>query len=95
MLDRIVAVAEALVDLDLAEEPLRSHQHGDLGPQNLDRDLPLMLEVGRQEDTSHPAGADLVLDAVAIGQCRLQALHPVGHGWPSGLRLLGPSHATG
>jgi hypothetical protein len=36
--------------------------------QNLDRDFALMLEVVREIDGGHPAGADLALDTVAVGE---------------------------
>ena len=58
-------------DLDLAQEALAADRRGNLRLQDLDRDLPPVLDVVGQVDGGHAAGADLGLDAVAIGRgCR-------------------------
>ena len=54
--------------LDLAEEPLGADDRGELRAQHLDRDLAVVLEVVREIDGGHAAGAELALDAIAIGQ---------------------------
>ena len=41
---------------------------GELGRQNLDRDVALEPEVARAEDDGHPSAADLVLDPVLAAE---------------------------
>ena len=67
-----MGVVEAGGDLDLAEEPLGTECRRELGVQHLDRDLPVVLQVGREIDGGHPAAAELTLDRVAPGEGRLQ-----------------------
>ena len=55
---------------DLAEEPLGADHGGELGAHELDGDLAVVPEVLREVDGRHAAGAELALDAVAVGQCR-------------------------
>ena len=54
--------------LDLSQETLGTYDCSQLGLQDLERDLPLVPEILRQVDRSHPALADLTLDAVAALQ---------------------------
>src|SRR4051794_4176190 len=53
-------------DLDLGEEPLDTEHGAELGAQDLERDLAVVLEVGGEEDGRHAAGAELAFDAVAL-----------------------------
>ena len=55
-------------DFDLAGEAVRSHGHGDLGAQNLERDLAVVLDVLGEIDRGHPALPELALDGVAVGE---------------------------
>ncbi len=54
--------------LDLGQEALGTDDGGQLGLQDLERDLALVLEVVGQVDGGHPALAELVPDDVAVGQ---------------------------
>ena len=69
--------------LDLAEEPLGADHGGELGPQHLDRDLAVVLEVLGEVDGGHAALAELALDAVAVGQRGGEAGSGLVHGCPS------------
>ena len=56
-------------DLDLGEKALITEDGAELGPQHLEGDLAVVLEVGGQIDGRHPAGAQRAFDAVAITEC--------------------------
>ena len=66
--------------LDLAEKPLGAEHRGELGMQHLDGDLTPVPEVVREIHGRHAAGAELPLDAIAVGeggaQARELAIHP-------------------
>ena len=66
-------------DLDLGQEPLDAQHRAQLGPEHLERDLAVVLEVGGEVDGRHAAGAELALDPVALFQGRGQPRH-VAHG---------------
>ena len=51
--------------LDLGQEPLGSDDRRQFGLQNLERHLPLVLDVVRQVDGRHAALTEFGLDAVA------------------------------
>jgi hypothetical protein len=55
-------------DPDLLEESLRSERGGQLGPQDLEGDGPVVPQVVGEVYRGHAAAAELALDAVAIGQ---------------------------
>ena len=74
-----VGVAEARRDLDLAEKPLRAERGGQLGPEDLYRDLAVVLEVLGKIDRCHPAAADLTPDGIAVGESGSQTLGDVAH----------------
>ena len=59
-------------DLDLGEEPLGAEHGGELGLEDLDGDLAVVLEVVGEIDRRHAALAELALDAVAVGQGGLE-----------------------
>ena len=61
-----VRVGEAGRDLDLADEPLGAERGGDVAPEDLDRDAPVLPEVLRQVDRRHSASADLALERIAL-----------------------------
>jgi hypothetical protein len=58
---------------DLREEALRPDYGGQLGLQDLERDLPVVLDVLGQIDRRHAALTELPLDAVLAVQCGFQA----------------------
>ena len=59
-------------DRDLGQEALGSDDSGQLGLQDLDRDLAVMAKVLREIDGRHAAFAELVLHPIAVGQRRHQ-----------------------
>ena len=59
-------------ELDLGEEPLGADHGGQLGAQQLERDLAVVLQVLGQVHRRHPAGADLALDPIAVRQGQLE-----------------------
>ena len=63
-----VRVLQVGGELDLGQEPLGADDGGELGPEQLEGDLPVVPEVLGQEDRGHAAGADLALDPVAVGR---------------------------
>jgi hypothetical protein len=70
---------------DLGQEPLRPDHRRQLGPEDLERHLPVVADVFRQVDRGHAAGADLAVDPVAVGQGGLEPAEKFGHqngfGW--------------
>ena len=67
-------------ELDLALEALGAERGGELGMQHLERDRAVVLEVLGEVDRGHAAAAELALEAVAIGEGRLQGGAQVGQG---------------
>jgi hypothetical protein len=59
---------------DLKEKPFGAHGSGQLGFQDLDRDLAVVLQVLGEVDRGHAALAQLALEAVAVGQGGGEAL---------------------
>ena len=62
-------MAEVRGGLDFPEEALGAECGGELGAENLDGHLAMVLEVLGEVDRGHAALAELALDAVAITQC--------------------------
>ena len=56
------------IGLDLAQEALGADDGGELGAEDLDRDLAVVLQVLGEVDRGHAALADLPLDAVAVAE---------------------------
>jgi hypothetical protein len=69
-----VRVLQVRRGLDLGQEALGAHHRGELGLEDLERDLPLVLQVVGQVDRRHAALAEFALDAIATFQGRVQAL---------------------
>jgi hypothetical protein len=67
-------------DLHLAREAARAHGGGDLGPQDLQGDLPVVLEVLGEIDGGHAALPELALEAIAVVKGGLQLGERLGHG---------------
>ena len=74
---------EARGRLDLAQEALGAERGGELGAQDLDRDLAVVPEVLGEVDRGHAARAELALDPVAVGERRVEAVRGCGH-WGQG-----------
>ena len=66
-------------ELDLGQEPLGADDGGELRAQQLERDLAVVLEVLREVDGGHAAGADLTFDPVAVGEGYLEPVLELGH----------------
>ena len=58
--------------LDLAEEPLGPDHGGEFGAKDLERDLPVVLQVVREVHGGHAAGAEFPLDTVSTFECGVQ-----------------------
>ena len=67
--------------LDLHHEPLGAEHGGELRLQDLERDLPVVLEVVGEVHRRHPARAELPLDPVTVGEGRGEAGGEVAHGF--------------
>jgi len=77
--------------LDLGEKALAADDGCQLGLEDLEGDLAMVLEILGQVDGGHAALAELTLDRVAAGQGGVQALDDSGRvshdvnsrgGWP-------------
>ena len=73
-----VRVLEVRGELDLGEEPLGADHGGELGPQDLERDPPVVSEVCREIDHGHAAGADLAVEPVAVFESGLETADELG-----------------
>ena len=71
-------------EVDLAEEPLAAERLGEVLAQDLDGDVAVVLEVAREVDGRHAAGAELALDAVVGGERRRQVRHGHAGRWRRG-----------
>jgi hypothetical protein len=70
-----VRVLERGGGLDLLDEPLGAEHGGELGFQDLDGDLAVVLQVLCEVDRGHAARAELALDAVAVGEACPEAVY--------------------
>ena len=61
-------------DPDFLQEPVAPDRGRELRPQDLDRDLAIVLQVVGQVDRGHAALAQLPLDPVAVGEGWRKAL---------------------
>ena len=82
-----VGVTERRGGLDLPEEPLGAERRAEFGPEDLDGDGAVVLEIAGEIDRGHPALAEFALDQVAAGEGGAEAVQ-VGHrgvgiGWAS------------
>jgi hypothetical protein len=82
-----VGVIERRGDPDLAGEPVGAEQRSELGPEDLDRHLAVMLEIVRQVDGRHPAPAELALEGVAAPEGGAEAFQLVGGGLRHSINL--------
>ena len=56
-----------------------SHRRGQVGPEDLDRHLALVLQILGEIDRRHPTATEFVLDGVVVGEGSFQTLKCVGH----------------
>src|SRR2546427_659760 len=75
-----VGMVEPSRGVYLAEKPLRAERCGQLGLQDLNGDLAVVLPVLSEVDRRHPPAAELALDRVAVGEGGLQTSEQVGQG---------------
>jgi hypothetical protein len=75
-----VRVVQPSGDLDLVQEPGGADFLGQVGPQDLDRDVTVVLEIVGEKDARHTALAQLALEAVPGGQGIAQSFKKLGHG---------------
>jgi len=66
-------------ELNLAAEPLGVHPGRHLRGQHFHHHLPPELTLLGEEDTTHPAAAELVFDAVGVAEGILQTSPKVAH----------------
>ena len=59
---------------DLAEEALAGDRLRELRVKDLDRDVAIVLEIAREVDRRHAARAELALDAIPVGESRVEAV---------------------
>src|SRR5688500_6483870 len=72
--------------LDLAQEALGAQACRQVWSQDLDRNLPVVLQVFGDVYGRHPPRADVTFDAVSVRQRGIQASKWVGHSgssWPT------------
>ena len=65
--------------LDLAEEALGAQRGRQLGAQYFDGHLALVFQVTSEVDRGHAAGAEFVLDGVAVRECCGESLYRITH----------------
>jgi hypothetical protein len=68
--------------LDLLHEAVGAEHGGQLGPEDLEGDLAVVLQVRAEIDGGHAALAELALDAVAVGEGSLEAFGDLAQGAP-------------
>ncbi len=62
---------------NLLMEAFCAQRRRQLGAENLDCDLALVLEIPSEIDRSHPATAEFALDGVSVRQCGFQPIKVV------------------
>ena len=65
-------------DLNLPAEPVGPEQRSQLGEEDLDRYLAVVLEVVAEIDRGHSAPAQLPLDGVAARERGAESFHLIG-----------------
>ncbi len=64
---------------NLAQEPLGAEDGGEFRLEDLERHAPVVAHVVREIDRRHPAGPELALDAIAVGEGVAKVGERVGH----------------
>ena len=72
-------VLELRRSLDLLHEPVGAEHGGEFGPQHLQRNLAVVLQVLGKIDRGHAAFAESALDAVAVGEGSGEVLGVFSH----------------
>ena len=75
-----VRVLKACRGLDLLDKALGAEDGGELGLQELEGDLAVVLEVVGEEDGGHAALAEVAVNAVAAGEGGVETFGLRGHG---------------
>ncbi len=71
--------------LDLGDEAVGAEDGGQLGLEDLDGDVALVLEIAGEEHRGHATLAQLALQAVAAGQRAAESIRHTIHGRSSAL----------
>jgi hypothetical protein len=74
-------VLELRDDADLAQEPLGAERVGEFRPQQLDRNMPVMLDIARQVHRGHATHTELPFDVIAAtkdGSEVLESIQRIG-----------------
>ena len=82
-----VRVLQLRRDADLSKESIGAQQRRQLRPQDLHRDLALVLQVGRGKDNRHAAFSQPTFEPVVLRETRCELLLEVRH--PRPFRFLG------
>jgi hypothetical protein len=61
-------------DPDFTEESLRTQRRGELGAEDLERDLALVAQVAGEIDSGHAALSQLTLELITISQGGAQSI---------------------
>src|SRR5688572_19030262 len=78
-------------DLDLTEKALCTERRGDIGTENLDRHVAMVLEIACEIYRGHRAASELAIDGIAVAEGRSEALEGGGaHRSRSGRSILRP-----
>jgi hypothetical protein len=74
-----VGVGELGRDIDLAQEAIGPERLTQLGPEDLDRDRSLVLEITGKKNDSHATPTELTLESITVGEGRLEEIQQIGH----------------
>src|SRR6185503_19818020 len=75
-----VRMLEPRQDANLSRKPVRTEGGGQLRTQHFHRELAIVLEVRRDVDRGHAAGAALALDEISVGEGVAQSVEFFCHG---------------
>lgn len=73
-----VGVLQTGGELDLTEKTVGAERLGELGMEHLECHRAVVAKVVGQVHHSHPASAELAVDAVVLRECRLQTSQQTG-----------------
>jgi hypothetical protein len=65
--------------LDLGQKPIRTERRAEIGVQHLDGHIALVTQVVREIHGGHAAGAELVVNAVAVVECGGESRQHIAH----------------
>jgi hypothetical protein len=75
-----VRVIQTPRDVYLTQEALAAQHCAEFRPQQLERHLPMMLEILGQVHDGHATATELLFYTVAVSEGSLEAVQQVGHG---------------